>query len=152
MTDFGLEVRGLKETQRYFDQVARDIHGAPMVDAMQDATLLVTRDARKNAPVDRGILRASILPEVRSTAREVIGVVGSNQQHAPYMELGTKPHFPPLAALQVWARRHGVSAYLVARSIARKGIKARMFLRNAFISNVPAITRRLERAVKEIIG
>lgn len=151
MSKFSAELRGLRETQANMDRIARELHGDTMVEGMRDATLYVVRDARKLAPVDRGILRASILPEVRSEGRTVQGVIGSNQQHAPFMEFGTRPHWPPLGALAVWARRHGTSAFVVARAIARHGIKARRYLRGALEMNVGRIVSRLERAVQESI-
>lgn len=147
----GIEVKGLKETQRKVEQVVRDLHGAPMLNAMRDATLLVQRDARKLAPVDTGRLRASITPQVRTRGNNLEGVVGSNVKYAPYMELGTRPHFPPLAALEVWAARHHTTAYAVCRAIARRGTKARRFLQNAFLQNRDRIVLRLNRAVKDIV-
>ena len=40
----------------------------------------------------------------------------------------SRPHYPPLRALEGWARRHHVSPYVVQRAIARHGTKAhRMF-------------------------
>ena len=103
------------------ERAVRELRGTPMLNAMRDSTLFVTRDAKINAPVDSGRLRASITPEVRTAGETVEGVVGSNVTYAPYVELGTRPHWPPLAALEVWARRHHTSAFLVARAIAERG-------------------------------
>ncbi len=147
----GIEVKGLVEATRKLEQVANDLHGEPMTRAMKKATLLVTKDAKINAPVDTGRLRASITPEVRGEGKTVIGVVGSNVIYAPYMETGTKPHFPPLSALQTWAKRHGTTAYVVARAIARRGIKGRKYLQRAFEQNRTAIRDLLGKAVKGIV-
>ena len=148
-----VEVQGLMETQRRMERTVEALHGPPMLEAFRDGTMVVQRDAKINAPVDTGRLRASITPEVRTskTAREIMGVVGSNVEYAAYMELGTKPHWPPIAALETWARRHGIPAFLVARSIATSGTKARKFLQNAFKKNRKWIIARIERAVQEII-
>jgi len=151
MTDIQVEIKGLEALRRKTDQMVKDLHGTPMLNAMRDSTLLVTRKARQNAPVDTGRLRASILPEVRESQNEVLGVVGSNVLYAPYMELGTRPHWPPIAALEVWARRHGMSAFLVARAISRKGTKPRKFLENAFKNSEASINRRFERALHEVV-
>lgn len=147
-----IEVIGLKETQKHMDEIARNVNGAPMVNAIRDATLLVTGDARRIAPVDTGRLRASIMPEVRTMSNEVIGVVGSNVHYAPYMELGTRPHWPPSGALAVWARRHGVSEFVIRRAIAVRGTKARRFLQGAFEKNKAAIIRRIEQAIGNIVS
>lgn len=146
------EVRGLIETQRKMEQVVRDLHGAPMLDAMRSAVLLVDRDAKKGAPVDTGRLRASITPEVRTQGNDVLGVVGSNVEYAPFVELGTKPHWPPISALEVWARRHGTSAFVVARAVARHGTKPKKYLQNAFIKNAVAIQRKIGDGVAGIVN
>lgn len=145
-----VEVRGLKEAQKKLEQVARDLHGAPMLNAMRDATLMVQRDAKKNAPVDTGRLRASITPEVRMDGEVMVGVVGSNVAYAPFMELGTRPHWVPPGVLDVWARRHGLSAFVVMRAIAVKGTAPRRYLQSAYETNKPKIMARFEKAVKEI--
>lgn len=90
MIDVKVEVKGLRELQKKSEQTVRDLRGEPMLKAMRDATLIVTRGAKINAPVDTGRLRASITPEVRSEGEDMLGVVGSNVIYAPYQELGTK--------------------------------------------------------------
>jgi len=147
-----VEIRGLEETQKKAEQLVREIFGPPMLDAMRDATLYVVGDAKKLAPVDTGRLRASITPAIRSSAEGIQGVIGSNVHYAPYMELGTRPHWPPLGALETWAKRHGTTAFQVARAIATRGTKARRFLQGAVEQNAPKIYRRIEIAVRQIIN
>lgn len=143
-------VHGLKETQAKITKALKDLQGPPMVEAMRDAVLMVQRDARKAAPVFSGELRASILPEIRTQGNEVVGAVGSQVRHALYMEKGTRPHFPPVAALQSWARRHNTVAFLIARAISRRGLKPRKFLQGAYDENKEKIIKKLESAVKKI--
>lgn len=144
------EIKGLKETQRNLEQAARDLRGTPIVNAMRDATLIVTRDAKRNAPVDTGRLRASITPAVSIAGETIQGVVGSNVTYAPYVELGTRPHWPPISALEVWAQRHHTSAFLVARAISRRGTKAVEYLQRAFRDNRDKIEARFNKAVEQI--
>jgi len=85
------DVQGLEETKHKMEQVARDLHGRPMVDGMQKAVLIVVRGAKKNAPVDTGRLRASITGEVAPTGiygrgLGVQGIVGTNVSYAPTQE------------------------------------------------------------------
>ena len=145
------DVKGLREAQRKMDQTARDLSGSPMVEAMRDSTMVVTRSARQNAPVDVGRLRASIVPEVAQRDKTVRGIVGSNVVYAPYVELPTRPHWPPLAALEVWARRHGTTAFLVARAISRRGTKAIRYLQRAFTDNRNKIGEIFSRTVGNIV-
>lgn len=99
MSAFGITVTGLKEAQAKLHQISTEMHGRPMVQAMEQATLLVTRSAKILSPVDTGRLRASITPEVRPQDNNIIGVVGSNVEYAPYQELGTsRMHAHPYLA------------------------------------------------------
>ena len=144
------QVKGIKETQEYLKGISDKFTGRGMWLGMKEATMKVTRDAKQLAPVDTGRLRASIAPIVRGT-KVVEGIVGSNVKYAPYMELGTKPHWPPISAMQPWARRHGMNAFLVARAISRRGLKPRRFLQKAFEQNAAWIHRRFEEFVRRVI-
>lgn len=154
------EVTGLMETQRKLEQVVADLHGSPMLNAMRDSTLMVQATAKEEAPVDTGLMRASITPEVRSEPTgDVVGVVGSNVKYTPYQELGTgtfvgkSAHMPPPSALDVWARRHGMSSgFVVARAIFRAGgIRPKRFLQIGFEKNKDRIQAKIEGAVAEIV-
>ena len=145
-----VNVKGLKEAQKDIERKLREMTGGPMVQTMRSATMMIHRDAKLNAPVDTGRLRASIMPSVVAAEDKIQGIVGSNVKYAPYVELGTRPHWPPIAALETWARSHGTSAFLVARAIARRGTKAHKFLQRAFESNQTRIVTMIERAVKKI--
>jgi HK97 gp10 family phage protein len=149
-----VSTKGLEATSANLEQAADDVHGQPILDAMHRATLLVERDAKIFAPVDTGHLRASIASEVRVEGQggtTVTGVVGSNVVYAPYMELGTRPHWMPIGAIQVWARRHGMNAFLVQRAIAVKGTAPRRYLQRAFEKNQPEIVAILGYAVSGIV-
>ena len=60
-----------------------------MCEKMDRACLAVEGEARKNCPVDQGELRASITSETEATEEEIIGRIGSNLKHAPYVHNGT---------------------------------------------------------------
>lgn len=85
-------------------------------------TLLMQRDIVSNTPVDTGFLSAAIQPMVRELVGEV-SPIGEVKKYAPFVEYDTRPHWPPIEAIEGWAYRHGLSAYVVARSIAQKGTK-----------------------------
>lgn len=159
-TAIEVEVKGLEELQKKKEQMVKDLHGTPMLAAMRNATMLVTRDAKVLAPVDTGRLRASITPDVQLEDKtDVVGVVGSNLTYAPYMELGTgipagnpKVHWPPASALETWAKRHGTTGFLVARAIGlRGGLKPRRFLQKAFEQNQERIVEFIGTAVTKIV-
>lgn len=123
----------------------------PIRDFLLQSGLTVEGAARMRAPVDTGRLRNSITTELEKTRV----VVGSNLHYAPHVEFGTRPHWPPLAAMQPWARRHGfpagrAGAFLVARAIARRGTKAQPYMRPALEASRPMIEIFLDDAGREI--
>jgi HK97 gp10 family phage protein len=144
-----LHTTGVDETIENLKGVAQKVDD--ISEPMRQSTLLVTGSAKKNAPVDRGVLRASITPGVRDTGLAgMVGVVGSNVEYAAAMELGMEPHFVPLKALKGWARRHGISAWLVQQAIAARGTKARRYLQKAFNTNKSRIIRIFNDYIKRI--
>jgi HK97 gp10 family phage protein len=146
-----LTITGMDETIDYLRGVSAEITGPSLLEGMRQATATVTRAAKQNAPVDLNDLRSSIKPSIRRTKTTVLGVVGSNVKYAPFMEMGTKPFWPKVDALQPWARRHGMSAFLVARAIARRGLKPRKYLQRAFEDNVHGIYKLIQRSVDRAI-
>jgi HK97 gp10 family phage protein len=61
--------------------------------------------------------------------------VASTSRHAPYVEFGTRPHFPPLEPIRQWCISRGLpasAAFPVARKIAERGTPERPFLYPAF--------------------
>lgn len=155
-----IEVKGLIELQKKTIQMVTDLHGAPIIDAMKSSTLEVLRDAVKNAPVDTGRLRASILPDIQVDQNEVRGVVGSDVEYAPAVEFGSRPHMPPIEPLAQWVRRHNIGeegyeygiAMLIAWKIKAHGTKAQPYLVPAFEKNETNIRRRFENAVEVIVN
>lgn len=86
--------------------------------------------AAPKIPVDEGGILGSGSADngiVRYTAPQVMFVHGYWDSTATR----TAPHFPPIAAVQGWADRHGIPAYLVARAISRNGTPIVPFLRQA---------------------
>lgn len=151
MPEITSSMTGAKEIQDKMSQTARDLTGPPMMDGMRRATLLVSGAAKRLSPVDTGRLRSSITPEVRTTWRTVEGVVGSNVKYAAPQELGTKAYWPPLQALELWARRHGTTAYAVAKGIAARGIRAQRYLQGAVETNRGKIQALIEGTVTRIV-
>lgn len=156
MTEIDVKISGLDEFYEKLDQISEDITGRPMGAAMAKATLVVTRAARISAPVDRGPLRASIVPQVVVRDPVVRGVVGSNVAYAPYQELGTRRFNPPWKPIFEWAMRKtkgdrkaaGALAFVARRSIRARGIKPKRFLQNAVIENA----RRIYKIIGDTVG
>lgn len=119
------------------------------------SVLRLERDAKRFAPADIGRLRSSITHQVDKAQMPLWGKVGVNVSYAPYMEYGTKPHFPPPEALEDWAQRHGFppgGGFLVARAIARHGLRPRDYFGKSYENNKDAIeedSAEIERQVED---
>ena len=63
--------------------------------AVQKACYIVEADAKRDAPVDTGRLRASIRTEVERISKYVVeGKIGTNVEYSRYVELGTSRQSP----------------------------------------------------------
>ena len=127
--------------------------------AVTEADVLLAREVREHMPTAQGTLRASVFHEETVSGLVVTGFVGSPLAYAAPVELGTRPHFPPVDALIDWVRiRFGISgdkeargvAFLVARKIARKGTKPQRPFGLAFQAQEQAVRRIFERAAANI--
>ena len=56
-----------------------------LTSALNEACMVVEKDAKQRCPVDDGTLRGSITSEVEDNQ----GIVGTNVEYAPYVEFGT---------------------------------------------------------------
>lgn len=50
----------------------------------------IDRAAKNNCPVDTGRLRSSITNRLAHDSQGLVGIVGTNVDYAPYVELGTR--------------------------------------------------------------
>lgn len=129
--EFDLQAwNGLEAAWQQAPQIVRE----ELVAATWEAELLFEGVVKEFTPTGATeLLRASIAAQPpQALADQVIGVTGTSLDYAVAVELGTKPHFPPVEALEDWVRHKlGVSdkevrnvAFLVARKIAAHGTPA----------------------------
>lgn len=113
---------------------------------------LITSGYYKPA-VDTGRMRMSVTNEIVSfTPNKAEGKYGTNVDYAIYVHEGTDPHFPPLDAIQEWARLHNIPAFLVAKKLAEEGTKARPFATDALENKRAKITLAFKKALKSDLG
>lgn len=126
---------------------------------MTEATLLVEREWKENLPRVSGLTAQSITSDVASSPAGVLGVTGSSQPSALFLELGTKAHMPPIEALVPWVKAVlGIVdpkevrnvAFLVARKIARTGTKAQRPAERAIEVVEGQVVAMFERAAGQI--
>jgi len=136
---FDFEVVGLEQALRLFDP-KRLQEGLGR--ALLAGALVLEAAAKEGTPVDTGRLRASIRSGLVEGQTGVARVF-SDVHYAPYVEEGTRPHWPPVSALEDWARRHGLEPFPVAAAIAARGTRgAHMFRR--------AVEERGQEALEQV--
>jgi HK97 gp10 family phage protein len=138
-----VSITGQREVRAALAKLAR-MAPEKLKGAIAESTINIHGEARRNVTTDVGFLKSSINFEV--TSGGLTGEVRVNSNYGPYVEFGTRPHFPPVEPLEEWARRHGMppgTGFLIARKIARFGTPAQPFLfpaaeaeRNPFVRAV----------------
>ena len=142
-------IEGMERVRRFLSD-PKVVKG-PLRRFLETSAQQVEKRAKEKVVSDRGRLRGSITRNIEPMR----AVVGSNLVYAPFVEFGTRPHWPPLKALQPWARRHGFppgnrGAFLVARKIAQKGTDPQPYLLPAFNESKGDIERNLQNMADEI--
>lgn len=158
MSTLTISTSGLAAIQRGLAE-APDATWRELLSTMTQATMLVEREVKEGIPRGAtGLTAASVSSDAFSTAAGVLGVVGSSQAPASFVELGTRPHMPPVAALVPWvravlgvdAKRAPGVAFLIARKIARKGTKAQRPFALALARTDGQVLRMFEDAAGRI--
>ena len=137
---------GLDTATRRYGRARRSGEAA-MRKAAEDARALMVRELRAATPVGAtGNLKASTKGSIVKTGQgfrtEVIQNAASPQgfQYQSAVNAGTRPHFPPPAALVAWVTakwgltgQEAVSgAWRLAVSISRRGTRANPYVEKAF--------------------
>jgi hypothetical protein len=132
-----------------------ELLGGPIRKALLQSAEYAIGQAKELTPVDTGRARNSYAAKVDPSPIPQWASIGSNLEYMKALEFGSKPHFPPLSALQPWARRHGfpagnAGAFLVARAIAARGTKAHHMLRDGIKATKPFLKKKLAEAGSSI--
>ena len=80
------EIRGLDNVLRAMNNL---VDPDTMIPKVQKACALVERTAKQKAPKDTGALRRSITSKVDRDGKDVVGIVYTPLEYAPYVEYGT---------------------------------------------------------------
>ena len=155
-------VEGLDELLRKMDSLPAEVQ-RKCFKAMQSASLDIIADAKSNLRVNgsvvTGNLRAS--GKVQKVDEKTLDVgffsSDSDKGYASYVEYGRKPgKMPPPDILEAWAYKKfrlshkdaRSAAWALARSIAKKGTKARPYFEPAVESGWRKMIDKIAKIVK----
>ncbi len=152
-------IKGSQEVLKIMELIPNRMKLA-LFKGMRDTAIAIQSLAKRNAPVWRGLLRASIVQTVTVEGDRIIGTVGSALPYAKVLEFGrTQGWRPNIDALKVWARRRlkdEHAGYGVAEAIRKRGFKAQPYLMPALEEAGPRaqliFTGRILEALAEAGG
>lgn len=160
---YDIEIQGLAEQIKLlkgYDAIA----DRELTQAMHQSVITLESAIKPLVPVFRGRLRGSIGSQViKESAGSIVGKVGTSLKDEVYplvMEFGREPgaKMPPPSALERWVHLVlGVSdddapgvALVVARNIARRGIKGRFFMKKGYDASKGRIVGYFNAALQRI--
>jgi len=138
----------MEELERFSLRKAKEVS-----QEVNAAALELQGEAKRNltdwGAINTGHLRNSIIAEM--TADKMGAEVGADKAtapYAPYVEYGTKPHWPPPGEIRRWVLDHKMpesAVFPISLKIAKHGTKARPFLYPAFNKVAKEFVQRLRR-------
>ncbi len=151
------DLSDLEELSKRFPEASRDARVAKVTEAIN----LLEREVKINTPVGAGPinLRDTIHGKVGTSGKTVAGILGTPVEYGEPVELGTKPHFPPVGPLTFWVEKKlGYSgkeaesiAFAIAKTISKRGTKGAKMFKKALDENEAAVVRILREIPAEII-
>lgn len=128
---------------------------------INEALMLLEREIKLLTPYGAGPihLRDSIHSQMHS-GDPMIGILGTPMQHGEPVEMGTKPHFPPIEPLAFWVERklgyHGDEAkgvaFAIARKMSRKGTKGANMFAETYANNESRVQGILAEIADDIVA
>lgn len=152
-------------------QVTKALAAAPEIAleelsaAALESTLYLQRETAERTPSGAsggaGLRASWLAARPRVLADLVVGEMGSPLAYAEAVELGTRPHMPPVAPIEDWVRTSGKIAlgvdddprqvaFAIARKIAREGTEGAFMLRDAVEAGEETVGRIFGLAVDRL--
>ena len=124
--DLSIDTRGIDELMKKFRP---ELYREPLGDMFGRLGVIAQRTAVQRAPRFTGALQRSIHLTVRPLSARIF----SNLNYAVPVEVGRSRNRtpPPVGPLRRWAASKGINVYALVKSIGRRGIKGRFFMRAA---------------------
>ena len=155
MAKFTAMVEGGAKLKARFDAADAKIRAQVVKDLNRYGVILASQ-LRAKAPKDQGNLRVGIHSEPATTANPIV-TIRSNAAYTLPVDQGSRPHFPPAAALVGWAKRHPfgdmtpeAEAFLIARAISKRGGKAAHFIEPVTTPAKSEVVRLLQSSLSAV--
>jgi hypothetical protein len=148
----------LKRLILKYPEVSREVRR----DKILEGLALLETAVKKGTPYGAGPihLRDSLHHSVRVRGEKVTGVLGTPMEHGVPVEMGSKPHFPPIGPLEFWVEKKlGITdekqarsvAYAIAWKIKRRGTKGKEMFKSGLEENEHRVMGILSGIGPEIV-
>lgn len=150
---FAVRITGQEKVKKQIDYLRRnfpDWLAAANLETAYEVRDLALQNIRRIDAYDTGELYSSMQVSVSPQGRSVR--VLSTAKYAPFIEFGTRPHFPPLEPIRKWCSSRGIdesAAFPIARAIAEHGTPERPFLAPAFKTGTRNHIKRIRQYAKQ---
>ena len=151
-----VDLSSVKKLMARYPEIAATVQR----EKVTDAALLLERAIKLLTPEGAGPthLRDTIFHKIERRGISVRGVISTPAIYGEAVELGTKPHFPPVAPIQYWVEKKlGLSgedakstAFLIARAISKRGTKGAKMFHRGLKENEAAVMTILNQIPVEI--
>ena len=178
MAGFTFDIGNLSDVLKKLETLDAKVQ-QEVKDEISASALNIQSVAKRLAPVNFGQLRNSIYLKEQKVDKGIVFTIGAKASYAPYVEFGTggkvsiPAGFEELAsgfkgkkagtfkdmvqALTLWVRRKGIgsgndkaTAYAIAISILRKGMRPQPFLIPAFETEKPKLIKNILNVMKNV--
>lgn len=146
----------LEELAKRFPDASREAKESKITEAL----LFLEAEVKKITPWGAGPihLRDTIAGKVSVSGETAMGILGTPLEHGEPVELGTKPHFPPVGPIRHWVEtKLGYSgdeaksvAFLIARAISKRGTKGASMFTKGYEDNEAVVMAILNEIPDEI--
>ena len=139
---------------------------AEMASGVFEAGLYLQRETMERTPSGAsggaGLRASWLASEPEILGDQVLGEMGSPLPYAQPVELGTRPHFPPVQPLEDWVRHSGKItlrpgqeprdvAFAIARKIAAQGTQGHFMMTKALEAGQAQIERIFDGVGRRVV-
>lgn len=92
-------------------------------EALEELGEVLKKEMQRLVPVDTGKLKNSIDYYIENNT-----LIFIMEDYGEMVNEGTKPHMPPISAIEGWSKRKGINPWALAKSIDKYGTRAQNFM------------------------
>ena len=146
MSNIDINIKWIEEIVKKFGTSSFKNH---LNDTIQKITIFLQWESIKEAPV---WVWWQLRSWIQTEFSDLQGRVYNAMKYWDYVHQWTKPHFPPIKAIEQWARIKWLSPYAVAWSIFRKWTKANPYFDRALQKNESKINQITNQEMQKFIN